>query len=450
MNARSNLLTTRILTASAWSGALTLALGLSACDPEPVDEREAEVEVDVAKHAASPVHAGAAPKVDDHADKEELHAALKKGAHAPMPGAEKAFFQALDIIGERYVDPVDREALFTGALEGVMGRLIQIDGHPINVLLSPEELDELLSGTKGTIVGVGVMIEFVADVLVVRDVIPGGAAAAAGLQRGDRILGIDGDRVAGMDLHEVVGRIRGPAGSEVVLFVQRDTEEWDQKLTRDVVTIRNVEAKMLDPEKGLGYLRLRGFAETTADELDAALEELAGAGMKRLVIDVRHCPGGLLDAAVTITSRFLRDGDAVVAIADRHKGDKELRAEGDGRWRELPMAVLVGPKTASSAEILADALATHAGATLIGAPSMGKGSVESIHELDNGWALKLSSGRFVGASGELRLGHGVRPHLPVSLGEDHGHSKPAALDDVGAGDDVALELARSWLSGERR
>ncbi|MCA9637123.1 MAG: PDZ domain-containing protein, partial [Myxococcales bacterium] len=372
------------------------ALALVACDPEPsVDaevERDAAVEVDGA--GARPLGAGGASGASGARPQPSAPSKAKEHGelvvHPPMPDAEKAFAEALELIGEHYVDPIDRDALYTGALEGVMSRLIQIEGHPVNVLLSPDELDELMSGTKGTIVGVGVMIEMVADVLVIRDAIPGSAAAAAGLQRGDRILGIDGERIAGMPLGEIVRRIRGPAGSSVTLFVQRDTEEWDQKLVRDVVTIRNVEAKMLGD--GLGYLRLRGFAETTADELDAALEALSGAGMKRLIVDLRICPGGLLDAAVAVTSRFLDEGDRIVSVSDRKKGDKELKAEEQGRWRGIPMAALIGPKTASSAEILADALATHAGATLIGAPSMGKGSVESIHELDNGWALKLSSG----------------------------------------------------------
>ncbi len=433
------------------------ALGLFACDPEPdveAEERGAEVEVEVEAEAGAqetPAGAGAramgprggrSGKVGAQG-RHAKHGQYGKHAHGTMPDAERAFAQALEIIDERYVDPADRDKIFTNALDGVMEELIQIDGHPVNALLSPEELGELMSGTKGTIVGVGVMIEMVADVLVVRGVVPGGAAEAAGLQRGDRILGIDGERITGQDLSWIVGKIRGPAGTEVELFVQRDTEEWDQKLRRDIVEIQNVDSRMF--ADGVGYVRIRGFAKTTADELDEALTALEGEGMKRLIIDVRHCPGGLLDAGVAITSRFLSAGDEVVSIVDRTKGDKRLAATEDGRWRQLPLAVLIGPWTASSAEIMADALATHAGATLVGAPSMGKGSVESIHELDNGWALKLSSGRFTGASGELRLGHGVEPQLPAPV--DEGKSKPRPLDELDDGADVALGLARSWLVG---
>lgn len=429
-------------------------LALFACDPGPEPEERGgavEVEAEAEAGAQPAAHGGGARAMGpseaqrgaEPGEKGEYRIGLHE--HGVMPDAERAFAQALEIIDERYVDAADRDKIFTNALDGVMAGLIQIDGHPINALLSPDELGELLSGTRGTIVGVGVMIEMVADVLVVRGVVPGGAAEAAGLQRGDRILGIDGQRIAGQELAEIVGKIRGPAGTEVELFLQRDTEEWEQKLRRDIVELQNVDSRSF--ADGIGYVRLRGFAETTAEELDAALTKLEAEGMKRLIVDLRHCPGGLLSAGVTITSRFLSAGDEVVSITDRKKGDKTMVATEDGRWRELPLAVLIGPWTASSAEIMADALATHAGATLVGAPSMGKGSVESIHDLDNGWALKLSSGRFVGASGELRLGRGVEPQLPAPEAAGHGKSKPRPVDELDDGTDVALGLARSWLAG---
>ncbi len=409
------------------------ALVLMACDAEP----EAEAEIREGLHAGMLSAQG----VEMHGQSNQPHEHEPRRGLRRMPDAERAFAQAVKIIGERYVDPADADALWTGALDGVMDGLIQLDGHPVNALLSPEELAELMSGTKGTIVGVGVMIELVAEVLVVRGVVPGGAAEVAGVQRGDRILGINGERISGMDLGAIVQLIRGPAGTDVELFVQRDTEEWQQKLRRDVVTIRNVDSRML--EAGVGFVRLHGFAATTADEFDAALAELEAAGMKKLILDVRHCPGGLLDAGVAVTSRFLEAGDLVVSIDDRIKGEKKLVAPADGRWRQLPLAVLIGPRTASSAEIFADALAVHADAILIGAPTMGKGTVESIHELDNGWALKLSSGRFSGAGGQHRRGSRVAPELPIESADPRLAKRP--LDEIDDGSDAVLELARSWL-----
>ncbi len=428
------------------------ALLLMACDTEPKPEPQAEAEAEaedgddhrveiLSSQGAGRAGLAKPVKSADRRSAEEPDGHGRRSGLRQMPDAERAFAQAVAIIGERYVDPVADDALWTGALDGVMDGLIQLDGHPVNALLSPEELAELMSGTKGTIVGVGVTIELVAEVLVIRGVVPGGAAEAAGLQRGDRILGIDGERISGMDLGAIVQLIRGPAGSDVELFVQRDTEEWQQKLRRDVVAIRNVHSRML--EAGVAYIRLYGFAATTADEFEAALAELNAAGMKKLIIDLRHCPGGLLDAGIAVTSKFLEQGDLVVAIDDRIKGQKMLKATEDGRWRQLPLAVLIGPRTASSAEIFADALAVHAGATLIGAPTMGKGTVESIHELDNGWALRLSSGRFTSAGGLYRLDSRVPPELPIESDDPRLAKRP--LDEIDDGSDPVLELARSWL-----
>jgi carboxyl-terminal processing protease len=363
---------------------------------------------------------------------------------AAMPGARQAFARTLELIDRHYVDrELDEDALYTGAIEGVLARLIQIDDHRVNDLLDPRALAELLHGTTGEIVGVGVEITFAADVLVVVNALPGGPAALAGLQAGDRILAIDGARVQGLPLVEVVDKIRGAAGTEVDLFVQRDTEEWHQKLERATITVRNVDSRLLDD--GVGYLRLGGFADTTPAELDAAIAAMQSAGMRALVLDLRRCPGGLLEAAIAVTGRFLGDGQTIVSLVDRDRIRTTRATDGDGRWHDLPLAVLIGPDTASGAEILADALHTHKRATLIGERTLGKGTVEEVHELGNGWALKLSSARFIGASGEHLQGRGVRPHLPLAAPD----AKPAALADLPGADDV-VAAAITWLSGQPR
>lgn len=408
-----------------------LTLALFACDPAPEDAAAPEA-IDVAAPVLAEAPAPAKAPTRSHAE--------------AMPDAEKAFAAARKLIAEHYVDAaVDPGALYTGAVEGMLARLGQPAAHPINELLAPRELAELLHDTGGTIVGVGVMIEQVAGILVIREVIAGGPAGAAGLQRGDRILEIDGVRVQGKPMVEIVDKIRGAAGTSIDLFVQRDTEEWHEKLVRQTVAIQNVEAKPLGDK--LGYLRLRGFAETTPAEFDAALEALQKGGAEALVLDLRACPGGLLDAAIAISGSLLRDGQAIVTTTMRDEPVKAAVAKGDGRWHALPLAVLIGPETASGAEILADALATHKRATLIGAPTFGKGTVESIHELGNGWAIKLSTGRFVGAGGEPLAGRGVKPHLPVPVAAD---APLDPLDAVPSEADSALTVAKTWLEDQAK
>ncbi|MDC0675757.1 S41 family peptidase [Nannocystis radixulma] len=406
-----------------------LTLALFACDPEPDDAPATEE----AARVEAPALAAAAATTPTKPTPPRAEA---------MPDAEKAFTKARRLIAEHYVDPaLDEGSLYTGAVEGMLARLGQHpSGHPINELLSPRELEELIHGTGGTVVGIGVMIEQVADIVVVRGVISGSPAARSGLRRGDRILEIDGVRAQGKPLVEIVDLIRGAAGTGVDLFVQRDTEEWHEKLVRATVAIENVESKLIGDK--LGYLRLRGFAETTPAEFDAAVAALQTAGAQALVLDLRWCPGGVLDAAVAVTGSLLRDGQAIVTTTGRDEPAKVAAATGDGRWHALPLVALIGPETASGAEILVDALAAHKRATLIGSPTFGKGTVESIHELDNGWAIKISSGRFVGAGGEPLPGRGVKPNVPVPVAAD---AQPDPLEAVPAEADAALATAMTWL-----
>lgn len=412
---------------------------LFACDadkPEPT-----ELATELAPELAAPPPASPTP----HKLAAPATAAPAPLAGPVMPGARAAFERTLELIDRNYVDrELGEDVLYTGAIEGVLGRLIQQGGHPINTLLAPDDLAALLSDSAGAIVGVGVHIAVNSGALTIQYVVPDSPAAQAGLQPGDRILAIDDVRVHGRELAEIVGQIRGQAGTEVDLFVQRDTEEWHETLKRASVPLPNVESLLLDD--GLGYLRLGGFAETTPAELDAAIEKLQAAGMRALVLDLRDCPGGVLDAAIAVTGRFLADGQTIVSLVDRDQIKTTRAAAGVGRWHELPLAALIGPDTASGAEILADALRTHKRATLIGQPSFGKGTVEGVHELGNGWALKLSSARFLGASGEPLQGRGVRPHLTIAApqGDERGPLAQALASDD------AVAAARTWLEGHVR
>jgi carboxyl-terminal processing protease len=334
-----------------------------------------------------------------------------------MPGAAEAFAEVLDLIETKYVDgPVDRDALYTAALRGVMAELIQLPDAEINVLLSPRELHELEIGTKGSVVGIGVAIELVADVVVIDRVLPGGPAADAGLEPGDRILGIDGQRIAGRSLLEVVDGIRGDEGTTVELFVQRDTEEWDATLTRGTVEMLAVDHRMV--EDGVGLIHITSFNEGTATAVDAALAALIQAGADKLVLDLRDCPGGLLDSALDVTGRFLTDGQTIVSMHGRAGETKSIAAEGSGPWPTQPLVVLVGPHTASGAEILAAALAHHGRALIVGAPTKGKGTVETVLALDSGWAVKLSVERFFSPDGVARHGQPVVPDFVIMQGQD--------------------------------
>ena len=360
------------------------------------------------------------------------------------PNAHAAFDEVTELIATHYVDgPLSEDELYTAATEGVLRRLIQLEDHKVNTMLSPEELEHLMEGTRGSIVGVGIMIEELGGVLTVRGLVPGGPALDSGLQVGDRILGVDGQRLTDMNLRESVMLIRGEAGTKVKLFVQRDVDEWDIEIERKQVVVSSVESRNF--EDGVGYLRLSGFSKTSGEEVGAHLTALSEGGMDRLVLDLRTCPGGLLETAIEVAELFLEPGKRIVTMKHKDKEEHRDAERLDAEWEKLPLVVLVGPHTASGAEILSGALREHERALIVGQQTLGKGTVEAIHDLSNGWALKLSSARFFSPNGVPRQGNGVQPDIPV-VGSD---AKPEAVAKLSLEQDLPLRAATELLALER-
>ena len=434
--------THRVPSALALSLATALASGCvtddreTLADPDPDDAQRLHADAQPAR--ATPPHDAAAV----HQARGEAH--RSDAAPRAMPGAREAFDEVLALVEAHYVDgPLTQDELWTAAMDGVMARLVSHHGHAVNVLMRPEDLKELQIGMEGKLVGIGVMIETVADVVVVRGLVPDGPATVAGLEPGDRILGVDGQRLRGKSLRDVVDLIRGDADSTVELFVQRDTEEWNVTLTRSAIAYSNVESRMLGDD--VGYVRIGGFSKETASDLDGALSTLSQAGMAQLVLDLRGCPGGILEGSLDVADAFLPPEKLVVTVQVPGKPDEPKMTATDDPWESVPMVVLADGKTASSAEIVAAALAHHRRARVVGQTTFGKDTIESIHELGDGWGLKLSVGRFETAGGaDAHGGGGLRPHL--SIPATQGLSR-VALGEVDADADEQLRGAVQLLDG---
>jgi carboxyl-terminal processing protease len=413
---------------------------LLACDDrEDLEPAEADQEVVVAAEAP-PIASrmAAAPNRTPH------RADADTEPRPVVPGAKAAFEQLATLVDTKYVGgPLPEDALWTGAMEGVLARLEQLPGHEINTLLPPREHQELLVGTSGHLVGVGIMIERVADVVVVREVIAGGPAERAGLQAGDRILAIDGVRTKALELAAVVDEIRGVEGSTVELFVQRDTEEWTETIARGLVEVPSVQASLV--REGVGYLRITSFSKQTTAELDEQLASLAQQGATRLVLDLRQCPGGLLEPAVETIGRFVPPGKAVLTIHPREGEPDVRRSEGEHPSQAWPLAVLIGHDTASGAEIVADALREHDRGVLVGEPTLGKHTIEAVHELPAGWAVKLSVSRFATASGQTEQGVGVPPDIGIPGSPDQEAGRMTPIDQLDPASDAALAAAIELL-----
>ncbi len=357
-----------------------------------------------------------------------LTAAPAHAAEKPVPNARAIFDQVSALIRDNYVDEdVGEDQLWTYALDGLVDHLLKTGDEPINDLLDPDALAALQEGVKGTVTGVGVAIEAVEDLKVVREVLPGGPAAKTRIQPGDRILAIDGQDVAAFPLERVVPMIRGKDGTSVELLMQRGTEEWTETITRGQVQVESVQGVL---HEGVAYIRIAGFSQDTPKRLDAVLAAMKKGNAKALVLDLRGSPGGLFDAALEVADRFLPSGETIVSLRRRDGRDELHRAKTASAIR-MPIAVLVGHHTASSAEILAAALRENGHATLIGETTFGKGTVERIFELDNGYALRLTIARFYSPNGNNWQGKGIEPDFVIPSPEKekwHAHSTPLQLD----------------------
>lgn len=334
-----------------------------------------------------------------------------KVAATTIPQAQRIFAEATDLIRNRYVDAgLSEDELWSSAIEGILDRLIQVEGKRVNDLLSPQELASLREGLAGQLHGIGAVVDKVADFVVVQEALPGGAAAAAGLKANDRILKVDGKSVALMDLPTVLGLIRGTDGTVTKLFVQRGTEEWNVSLTRGAIKVESVVG---DPSGagGLAYLRIRSFDAHTVAGVDALLAKMGEA--PGLVLDLRGCPGGLLNVALEVADRFLAKGKRIVTLMGRDGVEVVHTAKEPATFSGKQLVVLTDKRTSSGAEILAAALSDHKLAMLVGGTTFGKGTAETILKLSNDWALKLTAARMFSPNGKTWQGRGLSPDFPM-------------------------------------
>jgi len=317
------------------------------------------------------------------------------------------------LLHDYYRSDLDEDTLYRAAVQG----LLQNADNAMsswNKLLTPAEYAEMKGDVTGKIVGVGLNIKFDPDTgyAKVVSVIPDSPAEKAELRAGDSILEVDGKLFKGKSLREVVYAIRGQAGESRRLTVLRDAELRHVKLRLSAVAWAVAESEVLPG--GIGRVTVRYFTEATPKLLRAALEKLKRQNVRALVVDLRGNEGGILDSAVDSAGLFLPADSAVVTLHERAGKTETLRTKGAPVLGKLPLAVLVDESTACGAEILASALREDAGAVLIGATTKGKGSVQRIDELPNGYAVKYTIATFTTPGGVDFAGHGLAPDMRVN------------------------------------
>jgi len=323
--------------------------------------------------------------------------------------------EAMKQVETSYVAPVKSDDLVKGALKGMLTRL-----DPHSDYMDEREYKELMTVTSGQFGGVGIELSVEEGVPQVVSAIDGTPASRAGIEPGDRIIKADGQPTVGIDIDNIVKRLRGAPGTGVVLTIARaNRAPFDVPITRAVIHVDSVKSDLKDGR--IGYVRVSTFGDTTNAELVEAIKRLkqkAGGSFRGFVLDLRNNAGGLLDAAVDVASDFL-DSGTVVTTRGRDSDENQsfpAAAKGD-LIRGTPMVVLINGASASASEIVAGALQDNHRARLIGTRTFGKGSVQSIIPIGKG-ALRLTTALYYTPSGRSIQGRGITPDMVVEVPKD--------------------------------
>jgi carboxyl-terminal processing protease len=242
-------------------------------------------------------------------------------------------------------------------------------------------------------------------------------AQRAGLKAGDLIIRLDDKPVKGISLDEAVKLMRGKPGSEITLTIVREDKDKPFKVTivRDIIRVASVKANLL--EDSFGYVRISQFQAHTTDDMLKRLHQLkqeAGGPLRGLVLDLRNNPGGVLNAAVSVSDAFLKDGIIVYTEGRVEDSELEFRAAPDDVLGGAPMVVLVNEGSASASEIVAGALQDHKRAVIMGNQTFGKGSVQTIIPINKTTAVKLTTARYFTPSGRSIQAEGIKPDIELA------------------------------------
>ncbi|GAB4303117.1 MAG: S41 family peptidase [Myxococcota bacterium] len=322
----------------------------------------------------------------------------------------ETFARVLSLVQNNYVEPVDEGELIYSSLKGMMNSL-----DPHSTFLTPNECKGLREDTTGEFGGVGVEVSMVGKKLTVMKVFERTPASRAGIKEGDVILTIDGEPAENIGLVEAVTRMRGRVGSSLVITVKRKgkTKPLSINLIRERIRIASVTGKLYDNKTG--YIKISIFQEDTNNQLRRKINEMlksAGGKLEGLVLDLRKNPGGLLKEAVRVADNFLSKG-VIVITRGRGAPDAVEEAHSGKTFSDFPIVVLVDGQSASAAEIVAGSLQDHKRAIVVGAPTYGKGSVQTVIDMEDGSCAKLTIARYYTPSGRSIQELGIQPDVIV-------------------------------------
>ena len=324
------------------------------------------------------------------------------------------FGEVLDKINKEYVEEVDQSDTMDAAINGVLQSL-----DPYSSYMSPKNLEEMQTETKGEFGGLGIEVGMEAGVVKVISPLDNSPAEREGVKAGDYIVKINDTQVQGKTLNEAVELMRGPVGSTLEITVRRIglRKSLVFNITREIIQVASVKSEVLDEK--IGYIRLTSFNENSDDQIKKKIKEFKkNKKIEGYILDLRNNPGGLLGQAIKISDFFLDDGE-IVSTKGRKKNENQkwFAREGD-IINGKALIVLINKGSASASEVVAGALKDHKRAVLVGEKSYGKGSVQSIIPLKNRGAIRLTISKYYLPSGKSISEVGVTPDITVEEESD--------------------------------
>ncbi len=335
--------------------------------------------------------------------------ALKESEQIPFEDLQ-SFTEVFSRIKSDYVETVDEKKLVEDAIRGMLNGL-----DPHSAYLNTSEFSDLKIGTTGQFGGLGIEVGMENGFVKVIAPIDDTPASRAGIQASDLIIKLDDKSVKGMTLNEAVKIMRGKPNTDIELTIVREGEPKPLviKITREIIRVKSVKNRMLEP--GYGYVRITNFQSRTTTDLLKAISDLQKEErLKGLILDLRNNPGGVLNGAVGVSDAFIDEGLIVYTEGRIDDSSHRYLATPGDSLNGAPLVVLINGGSASASEIVAGAMQDHKRAIIMGTKSFGKGSVQTIQELRNGSAVKLTTARYFTPSGRSIQATGIEPDIKLS------------------------------------
>ncbi|MEM6811866.1 MAG: S41 family peptidase [Pseudomonadota bacterium] len=349
---------------------------------------------------------------------EEPRTAGQETSENKPPQNDEETYRQLNLFGDvfervraQYVEPLTDEQLIESAVQGMLSDL-----DPHSAYLDEEDFEDMQVQTRGEFGGLGIEVSMENGFVKVVSPIDDTPAFKAGIQAGDFITHLDSEPVMGLTLSEAVDKMRGKVGKPIVLTVVREgaDEALEVEIIRDIIKIQSVRSRV--EQEDIGYLRITVFNQNTEAGLKKAIKEIqeeVGDNLVGYVLDLRNNPGGLLDQAIVVSDAFLDKGE-IVSTRGRNERDTKRDNSTPGDLTEgKPIVVLINEGSASASEIVAGALQDHRRALVVGMPSFGKGSVQTIIPLPGHGAMRLTTARYYTPSGRSIQAEGIDPDIEI-------------------------------------